>query len=505
MFSIEAKSIDPNLCAKELCNSAAGARVVFEGLVRNHNAGKNVSSLEYEVFEELAKTEGDKILQESIARFGLIEAKAYHRQGHLELEELAVWIGVIAAHREEAFKACRFIIDELKSRLPIWKKEHYADGTSLWVNCHGCHKNQLSILKEQEYYQRQTRLPDFANESQRILKDAHVSVIGAGGLGVPALTYLAASGVGSIEIFDNDRLEASNLHRQTLYAYDEIGEYKALLAKKKLEQLNPFIRITANTERVDTDNIENLVKKSDVVLDCCDNFTTKFLLNDACFLGRTTLVTASIYRHEGQLHCLLADGKSGCLRCLWPSIPEKGSTGTCADAGVLGATVGVFGSMQAMEAIKNILDPQKGGLEQTVVYDLMNQEMIKIRRPKNKDCPLCGESPTIRSISIHNYNQPKQYSLAATAIDLTMDRLIDIREENEWDSVLLFEGKVERSALSNFDPTIIRPNCRTILFCTSGARSQRLTNELRTQGFANVYSLKDGISRWEERPSDGIE
>ena len=149
----------------------------------------------------------------------------------------------------------------------------------------------------------------------------------------------------------NDRVEVSNLHRQTLYRFDEVGQNKAVLARDHLSSLNPFVTLEANTSRVDPVNIDSMVETHDLVLDCTDNFKTKFLINDACVLQQKPMVTASIYQHEGQILVYRPD-RDGCLRCLWPRIPEEGCTGNCADVGVLGATVGFFGSLQAMEAIK---------------------------------------------------------------------------------------------------------------------------------------------------------
>ena len=170
---------------------------------------------------------------------------ASHRVGHLNIGGLAVWIGVTSKHRDAALKASRFLIDEIKLRLPVWKKEHYLDGETTWVNCQGCyHHTQVSFCKS-EFYEKQICHSEIQNKGQDQLANAKVLVVGAGGLGCPALSYLAGAGVGQISICDGDRLEVTNLHRQTLYSHYDIGDYKAQLAKKRLTDLNPFINIKA--------------------------------------------------------------------------------------------------------------------------------------------------------------------------------------------------------------------------------------------------------------------
>ena len=201
MFEIASQSLDPVSLSEELRSDQAGARVVFEGIVRDHNEGRSVSSLEYEVYRGLAVSEGKVILAEARERFDLLNATAVHREGHLQIGDIAVWVGVISAHRDAAYKASRYIIDEIKRRLPIWKKEHYRDGEATWVNCQGCSSTQPKHF-ESTYYSRQRHLPGIADGGQKKLAEARVLVIGAGGLGVPVLTYLTAAGVGHITVCD---------------------------------------------------------------------------------------------------------------------------------------------------------------------------------------------------------------------------------------------------------------------------------------------------------------
>ncbi|NBU26000.1 MAG: molybdopterin converting factor, partial [Gammaproteobacteria bacterium] len=242
VFSHEA--IDPTALARGLVDPSCGGYASFEGWVRDLNEGRAVRRLEYEAFEELAVREGERIVAEACERFGVANARCVHRIGDLPLGEVAVWVGVSAPHRDEAFRACRYIIDEVKHRVPIWKKEHYVDGDSGWVNCERCaatpdHAHHDHAHHEHGHhehghhdhahghdghppaapdYSRQLALREVGAEGQARLRASRVAVVGAGGLGVPVLQYLAGAGVGQLTVIDGDRLDPSNLHRQTWYA-----------------------------------------------------------------------------------------------------------------------------------------------------------------------------------------------------------------------------------------------------------------------------------------------
>ncbi|HSI71533.1 MAG TPA: ThiF family adenylyltransferase, partial [Fimbriimonas sp.] len=302
-----------------------GAVVVFEGLVRNRNDGKRVKALEYEAFDEMAVLHGQRILLEAKDRFGLLDVSCVHRVGLLELGDVAIRVEAAAEHRREAFEACEWVVDEVKRRVPIWKKEHYVDGPSDWLNAGG-----QNVLTEEAFYARQQRLEEV---DQKRVSQASVLVVGAGGLGCPAILYLAAAGVGRLGIVDGDFVEPSNLHRQPLYRASDVGRPKARLAAERARSLNPFIEVEAISERLSARNA-HLIEPYDIVLDCTDNFATKFLLNDLCVIQGKPLVVVSIHKFEGQLLVVMPGGP--CLRCLWPEAPVDGCVGTCADDGVLG-------------------------------------------------------------------------------------------------------------------------------------------------------------------------
>jgi len=505
MFLISAQAIDVDKMSKELMSSKSGAFVSFEGLVRNHNDGKEVEGLEYEIFEALALKEAQVIIEEAKAKFDVIEVSGAHRMGSLKIGERAVWVGCTAAHRDAAFAACRHIIDEIKHRLPVWKKEQYISGESQWVNCQGCHQDFR--FSEQSYYDKQIRLSTVGEGGQEKLRKARVLVIGAGGLGCSALTYLASAGVGHIGILDSDKLESSNLHRQTLYNYEDIGKKKAELAKIRLNKLNPFIAIETFVTRLVIANAQKLISSYDIVLDCTDNFETKFLVHDACYLFKIPLVQASVYQYEGQIQLYAGDVNSGCLRCLWPDLPEESCTGSCEEVGILGVVPGVLGSLQASETLKLILNLHNPAATHTILVDLMSLETNKILRPRQIQCPLCGDEPSIKCLEIKNYSSPNEWRIELSNFldsELQDFQCIDIRETSErneqdpWESDLhhIPFSKFERNQKDEWD--FSKASKPILLICQRGARSARLAKNLREAGHDNVYSLARGIEAIKE-------
>src|ERR1700733_4075828 len=349
-FSFSKTLLDTAAERQRVTDPACGGYASFEGWVRDHNEGQQVQHLEYEAFELLANKEGERIIAEAVERFGVEHAACVHRVGDLQLGEMAVWVGVSARHRQEAFLACRYIIDEVKHRVPIWKKEHYRNGDSGWVNCERCaavvHEHAHTHTHEGRPtadYSRQQALKEVGAEGQAKLRAARVLVVGAGGLGVPVLSYLAGAGIGRIGIVDADRLEASNLHRQPLYSFDAIGQPKAQLAAARLRALNPDVDVQIYGLRLTAANAVELISGWDLVIDCTDNFSTKFLINDVCVSARKPAILSSIYQYEGQLQVIRPDAHGACLRCIWPEATRDGLVGNCAEAGVLGPVPGVLG------------------------------------------------------------------------------------------------------------------------------------------------------------------
>lgn len=465
------------IVAVEMESGDAGGYVTFEGKVRNRNEGRSVLKLEYEAFAPMAEAEGQRILDEATAAFGLSDAKAVHRIGILEIGETAVWIGVAAPHRAEAFRACSYVIDELKKRVPIWKKEHYSDGDSDWIGCH----DEQSAEATHDYYRRQTLVAEVGEEGQRRLGRARVLVVGAGGLGSAALPYLAGAGVGTIGVVEGDEVETSNLHRQVLYGFCDRGLPKAELAVASLRRLNPFIEVRAHPDRFEATNGRSILADYDIVIDGTDNFATKFLLNDLCVAMGKPLVQASLHQFEGEILVVDPRSEGGCLRCIWPEAPFDGCVGTCADDGVLGVVPGFFGILQANEVLKLILGMPETLVDAMLTVDLRTYETHRIRRTKRDACPACGGGEAVHPIDV----------ALEDALLLALPA-IDIREEEEWDAIPGFEDctRLPLSNLAALHQAALQKK-RVLLICEHGVRSAHAARWLREAGI-EAYSLIGG-------------
>jgi adenylyltransferase/sulfurtransferase len=484
VFRISNAPIDLNATA--LSSDRAGGYVSFEGRVRNHNEGEPVEALEYEAYEALALAEGRRVVEEALVRFEILEAACVHRVGRLEIGDIAVRVEVAAAHRKEAFRACEYIIDEVKARVPIWKKEHYGSGVTDWVNAH----TGASRVREEAIYERQSRLPQVGAEGQARFRRAKVLMVGAGGLGCPAVQYLVAAGVGTVGIADGDTVDLSNLHRQVLYRVGDVGRPKADVAAERLAAMSPFVQVVAHPARVTARNVEELLGAYDVVVDGTDNFRTKFLLNDAAVRAGKPLVTASIYQVEGQVQLVVPGGP--CLRCLWPETPAEGCVGTCADVGVLGAVPGVFGAVQAMEVLKLILGLDSPASDHLITYDLTGHQLSRLRRAKNPSCPACGTAKSSQTL------EPPAYEVdpAEHPSDFLV---VDIREEDEQAADPL--PGVVSLPMSRFraEDVGIDGDRRVLLVCARGARSESLAKRLHQEGRTNFFSLPGGAVEFKKK------
>jgi len=543
-FSFSSTPFEVEAQKRTLADPASGGYASFEGWVRNHNEGLPVVRLEYEAFAELAVREGERIIAEACARFGVEHARCVHRVGSLAIGDLAVWVGASARHRDEAFRACRYIIDEVKHRVPIWKKEHYVNGDSGWVNCercatapssqaesalvdaqqphdhgrhhghgHGHHDAQVHdhvrahahvpAPRPVPDYSRQIALREVGATGQARLRASTVAVVGAGGLGVPVLQYLAGAGVGRLLIIDGDRLEPSNLHRQTLYAFADCGQYKAELAAARVRALNPDVEATAHALRLDAHNGAALLGASDLVIDCTDNFSSKFLLNDlAHALGKPVLF-ASVYQFEGQLQVVRPERGGACLRCVWPEATRDGLVGNCAEAGVLGPVPGVFGSLQALEALKLLLDlPGQLG-DEVLLLDLGTLSSTRLRARRAAECQgqACVRAAQALQAALR---APPADPAADAALELQFDDLdaaadagyavIDIREGHELASVPTPSVRARHVPMGELlGGANLPPAGRYLLVCARGGRSLNAVRALRARGLAEVFSLRGGV------------
>lgn len=262
----------------------------------------------------------------------------------------------------------------------------------------------MEFTEEQiERYARHIILPEVGGEGQAKLLRSKVLVIGAGGLGSPLLLYLAAAGVGTLGVVDDDAVDLSNLQRQVIHSTGRIGEAKVESARETLTQVNPGVRLITHQTRLTAENALELIGAYDLVADGSDNFETRFLLNDACYRAQRPLVSAALLRFEGQLSTFKAylGGDNPCYRCIFREPPPPGLIPTCAEGGVLGALAGTMGSIQATEAIKELLGIGETLSGSLLIYDGLTTTFRKVRVKPDPDCPLCGAAPTIQDLSHH--------------------------------------------------------------------------------------------------------
>ena len=258
-----------------------------------------------------------------------------------------------------------------------------------------------------ERYARHLVLPEIGEDGQARLLSARVLVVGAGGLGAPLLTYLAAAGVGTLGIIDDDVVDLSNLQRQVLHGTSDLDRPKAESARDRLHEINPEVRVELHKERLTSENAAALVSRYDLIADGSDNFPTRYLLNDACYLARRTLISAAIMRFDGQLSTFKAHqrknaGDHPCYRCLFGAQPGDPKE-SCADVGVMGALAGTMGALQATEVIKELLDIGESLSGRLLLYDALGSTFRKVKTKPDPACPLCGPQASIRDLKDMDY------------------------------------------------------------------------------------------------------
>lgn len=257
----------------------------------------------------------------------------------------------------------------------------------------------MALTDEQlSRYSRHITLKEIGVKGQKKLLAAKVLIIGAGGLGAPAAMYLAAAGVGIIGIADCDKVELSNLQRQIIHTTNDVGKSKVQSAAETINALNPDVHVITYETYINSKNIADIIKDYDFIIDGTDNFPAKFLINDACVLGRKPFCHAGILRFEGQLMTYVPD-KGPCYRCIFEAPPPKGAVPSCREAGVIGAMAGIIGSMQALEAVKYITGQGELLTRSMLIFDGLKMEWRKVRLPKRvADCPVCGDNPIITEL-----------------------------------------------------------------------------------------------------------
>jgi len=363
---------------------------------------------------------------------------------------------------------------------------------------------------EVEQYRRHLSLQDFGLESQIKLKNSSVLVIGAGGLGCPALQYLVAAGVGKIGIVDNDVIESSNLQRQILFDHDDIGSPKAKVAATKLTRLNPFIKIHPIIERLKKENAEFLFGGYDLIVDGTDNFSSRYLINDACILFEKPLIHGSIHLFEGMVSVFNFQG-GPTYRCLFPEQPDSSSIPSCAEAGVLGVLPGIIGCMQAMEAIKVITGRGQPLSGKILSYNSLSNctRIINLQAlPQSREIkelpdscePSCSDSsPKIcLNKKIVEISEDELREMMAKKKDL---QILDVRED--WERI---QSRIDPSlhqplgTLVNSVPVspldCLIPEKEVVVYCKAGVRSRMACEALQSIGFNHLFNLSPGMDGW---------
>ena len=372
--------------------------------------------------------------------------------------------------------------------------------------------------QEVERYARHVLIPGVGMEGQRRLKNARVLVVGAGGLGSPALIYLAAAGVGTIGVVDADVVEASNLQRQVVHGVADVGRPKSESAQETLASINPLVRVVRHDVRIDSTNALEIIGGYDLVLDGTDNFPTRYLLNDACVLLGKPNVWGSIYRFDGQVSIWWAR-HGPCYRCVFPEPPPPGLVPSCAEGGVLGVLCAAIGSVQAAEAVKLILgigDPLIGRL---MVHDALRQSWDALAVRKDPDCAVCGESPSVTGLvdyqgfcGMPGGSVPAAAGAAVPLISareladlLPLGRdahshvlLVDVRGSEERaiasipgaQAIHLDEFRSGAAVLQiPFDQPVV-------IHCKVGSRSEEASRILIEAGHPDVRNLEGGVLAW---------
>ena len=368
-------------------------------------------------------------------------------------------------------------------------------------------------VDEVRRYSRHLIIPDVAMAGQQRLMNAKVLCVGAGGLGSPALMYLAAAGVGTIGIVEFDTVDESNLQRQIIHGQSDIGKSKAQSAKAKISEINPNVNVITHEVRLDNSNVKEIFSQYDIIVDGTDNFATRYLVNDACVLLKKPYVWGSIYRFDGQASVFWAE-YGPCYRCLYPEPPPPGMVPSCAEGGVLGVLCATIGSIQTTEAIKVITGVGEPLIGSLMIYDALEMTFRKIKVRKDPKCPLCGDYPTQTDL-LPDYEAfcgvlsdaaevaVKDSTISVTELASKIDSkadfyLVDVREPSEFEIVRIpgshlipKQGFLDGSVLATLPQD--KP---IILHCKSGVRSAECLAILKGAGFADATHVAGGVIAW---------
>ncbi len=369
-------------------------------------------------------------------------------------------------------------------------------------------------------YSRHLIIPDVAMEGQERMKAARVLLVGTGGLGSPLALYLAAAGVGTIGLVDNDVVDASNLQRQIIHGTSDIGVHKLDSAAASIKEINPHVEVVQHRTFLTSENALDIIADYDVVIDGTDNFPTRYLVNDACVLLGKPNVYGSIFRFEGQLSVFWAQ-EGPCYRCMFPEPPPPGMVPNCAEGGVLGIMAGHIGTAQGIEGIKVIAGIGEPMIGRLGLYDALEQHWMYVKVTKDPDCPVCGENPTVTELidyeafcGVPAHDRVTEVDLSLADLEILPTEyaeiadkpdvvLLDVREDHEYEinripgSVLIPKDTLA-GKLSELDPT-----AEYVVHCLSGVRSLESTELLRNAGF-KARSMRGGINAYAKQVDPSI-
>ncbi len=367
-------------------------------------------------------------------------------------------------------------------------------------------------MDEVRRYSRHLIIPDVAMDGQKRLKNARVLCVGAGGLGSPALMYLAAAGVGTLGIVEFDTVDESNLQRQIIHGQSDIGRPKAESAAATIREINPLVNVVIHNTALDNDNVFEIFGQYDLIVDGTDNFATRYLVNDAAVLLGKPYVWGSIYRFDGQASVFWAE-HGPCYRCLYPEPPPPGMVPSCAEGGVLGVLCASIGSIQVTEAIKLLTGVGEPLVGRLMVYDALEMTYRSVKVRKDPDCALCGENPTITglidyddfcgAVSAEAQEAADGATITAAELKEMFDAgkefyLVDVREQAEYEivripgSVLIPKGEIlNGSALAT-----LPQDRQIVLHCKSGVRSAEALAALKAAGFKDSVHVQGGVLAW---------
>nr|WP_322488316.1 molybdopterin-synthase adenylyltransferase MoeB [Chloroflexus sp.] len=367
-------------------------------------------------------------------------------------------------------------------------------------------------------YSRHLIMPEVGMAGQRRLKQGSVLLIGTGGLGSPLALYLAAAGVGHIGLVDFDVVDASNLQRQIVHGTSTVGVAKTESAKRRLQDLNPYIEITTYETQITSQNALELMQPYDVIVDGTDNFPTRYLTNDACVLLGKPNVYGSIFRFEGQVTVFSARDGGPCYRCLYPEPPPPGLVPSCAEGGVLGVLPGVIGTIQATEVIKLLTGIGEPLIGRLLLYDALAMRFRELKLRRNPSCPVCGDHPTITELI--DYEQfcglveeptlSNQFEITPRELAEWLERpdrpfLLDVRNPYEV-AIASIPGTDKLIPIDQLPERINELDSarEMVVYCRSGARSGRAVELLKSVGFRKVKNLVGGILRWADEVDPSV-